>query len=244
MRARGRDAPEPAPARARSASVTPVAADAADVVLVDAAAIHATLRVGRRRRLLAGWASAVLTVGAVGWAAADELGEHRGEVLQDYRTHSQVGNTLRDWSEVLMRGSVSYGTSRRGRRCRASTACFRRTRAARVPSARTVVEMSGVASPARSPWRAATAAWAVTGALALFTLAAMLSIGVFLLIPTCLVGWWTARRFGAVGAALGLPVAAALTVLLLMAAGSGGAGCGASGSGSAAPGSPEVVVCG
>jgi hypothetical protein len=98
-------------------------------------------------------------------------------------------------------------------------------------------------APTRSPWRAATLAWTVTGALTLFTLAAMLSIGVFLLVPTGLAAWWTARRFGVVGAALGLPLGAGLTVLLLLALGSGASDC-ASGSGSMAPGGPEVVVCG
>lgn len=85
----------------------------------------------------------------------------------------------------------------------------------------------------------------VTGALALFTLAAMLSIGVFLIVPTGLVAWWTARRFGVVGAALGLPLGAGLTVLLLVALGSGESACGGSGSGSGsmAAGSTEEV-CG
>lgn len=77
--------------------------------------------------------------------------------------------------------------------------------------------MGAVEAPRRAGHnrRPAVLAWAATSALILFTLAAMASIGMFLLVPTGLVTWRTARRFGATGAALGLPSGFVITLVVL-----------------------------
>ncbi len=75
-----------------------------------------------------------------------------------------------------------------------------------------VISGQGRSSPQA---RKATLAWTATGALATFTLAAMLSIGIFLLIPTVLAVVFAAKRFGTAGMVAGLPLGAAVTVAVL-----------------------------